>query len=183
MNTRTREPHTPDGPFHPARKSRTGGTVINLITAVIFFGALALGAWWIIKSWGEASAEYTGAMIDAKHSAESVACHANLRTIWQNLQMYAITNEEYPPSSQALIEWCGNSKLFQCPDPDGAKYIYIPGQTPDMSPENILIFEPNAVHNDHASVLRLSGKIELIPPDQLRRDVERTKASLTSSSR
>jgi len=165
------------------RANPPGGTIINLITAVVLFGLLALAAWWVIKGLGEAGKEYSGAMINATHKATMIACQSNLQAIGQNIQVYAISGEDYPPSLQALREWSGSSQLFQCPDPNGGLYVYIPGQNGNMSGENILVYEPNAVHNGHCNVLRVGGRVEPLTPDQLNQALAQTRAEISSRRR
>lgn len=165
------------------RANPPGGTIINLITAVIIFGLLALAAWWVIKGLGEAGQEYSGAMIKATHKATMIACQSNLQVIGQNIQVYAISGEDYPASLQALREWSGSSQLFQCPDPNGGRYVYIPGQNGDTSGENILVYEPNAVHDGHCNVLRLSGRVEPLTPEQLNQALAQTRAEISSPRR
>jgi len=142
-----------------------------------------LAAWWVIKGLGEATEEYTGAMVDAKHSVLSVKCNSNMQTIRQNLQIYATTNGEFPASLQEFVEWSGNSRLFQCPAPDGARYIYIPGQTANMPGDNVVVYEPNAVHNGRCNALRLSGRVDLLTPEELNQALELTSARLRSPRR
>jgi len=165
------------------RASRPGGTIINLITAVVLFGLLALAAWWVIKGLGEAGREYSGAMINATRKATMIACQNNLQVIGQNIQVYAISGEDYPPSLQALREWSGSSQLFQCPDPNGGLYVYIPGQNGDMPGENVLVYEPNAVHNGHCNILRLGGRVEPLTPEQLSQALVQTRAEMSSRRR
>ena len=176
--------HITDKRTSPARRAnRQGGTVINVITAVILFGLLFLAARWVIKGWGRAAEDYTGAMIDARHDAESVKCQMNMRTIGQNIQIYSISNDGLPKSMDQLRRFSGGSALFHCPHRDGAEYIYIPGQTKDMSPSNILVFEPNAVHDQHCSVLLLNGTVGLLTKEQLDIAVKRTKADIRQRRR
>ena len=137
--------------MRPAR----GGTIINIITAVVFFGLIALGIMWIMKTAGEAGQQYTTAMVQTQDKAAAVSCQMNLRTIGQNLQMYAISNEGFPANQQELMNFCGNTRLFRCPDPNGAEYIYIPGQRGDMPDTNVLVYEPKPVHNGRCNVLFL----------------------------
>ena len=111
------------------RAVRFGGTIINVATAIIFFGLLILAVSWTIKQWGQATEEYTGAMIDARHDAFSVKCQMNMRTIAQNIQIYSISNEALPESMEELRRFGGGSELYRCPAPDGAEYIYVPGQS------------------------------------------------------
>ncbi len=165
--------------FLPARRTDSyGGTIINIITAIIFFGLIALGVLWVIKNVGQAGQEYTEGMIRTENKAITVTCQTNLRAIGQNIQIYAISNDSFPPSLEALIEFSGTTKLFQCPDPEGGKYVYIPGQNNNMHPTNILVYEPKPVHNGRCNVLRLNMQIELLSPEQLQQAVEQTLAGL-----
>ena len=160
------------------RAAPRGGTTVNTITAVVFFGLFALGIWWLMKSIGETGQQYTQAMVQTQHKATSIKCQTNLRTIGQNMQIYAINNETYPPSLEALEQWSGSTELFRCPAPDGQKYVYIPGQNGSMSPQNILVYEREAVHDGRCNVLRLNGQIESLTPEELELAVVRTLAGL-----
>jgi hypothetical protein len=155
-----------------------GGTIINTLFALIFLGLIGLGIWWIIKSFGQAGEQYTQTMIDTKYTAETVKCQTNLRTIAQNIQIYALSNEGFPPSLQALIEWSGSTQLFKCPSPDAGEYVYVPGQRSGMSPANVLLYESGPVHDGRCSVLRLDGQIELLTPEELQQALAQTQASL-----
>ncbi len=158
-----------------SRTAAHGGTIINTITIVIFLGLIILGLWWIFKTLGQAGEQYTDAMITTQHKALVINCHANLRSIWQCIQSYAITNEQFPSSQDELVQWCGGSKIFRCPASDPpVEYVYIPGQNLDMPPDNILVYEPEPVHDGKCSVLRLSGQIDLLTPEEVRVAVIRT---------
>ena len=165
-------------PLKSHRAGLHGGTIINVIFALIFFGLIGWGVWWVIKSYGQAGQQYTQAMIDAKFSAESVKCQTNLRAIAQNIQIYALENEGFPPSLQALIKWSGSTQLFKCPSPDAGQYVYIPGQKSGMSPSNVLVYESKPVHDGRCNVLRLGGQIELLTPEELQQALAQTQASL-----
>jgi hypothetical protein len=132
----------------PHRADLHGGTIINLLFALIFFGLIGLGVWWIIKSFGQAGEQYTQTMINTKYTAETVKCQTNLRTIAQNIQIYALSNEGFPPSLEGLVQWSGSTQLFKCPSPDAGKYVYIPGQNGSKPPANVLLYESKPVH-DH----------------------------------
>jgi len=155
-----------------------GGTIINIITAMIFLGLLVFAVMWIFKSVGEVGQQYSESMIETRYTAITVKCQTNLRAIGQNIQMYAISNGEFPSSQEALVQWSGSTQLFQCPAPDGEKYVYIPGQNADMPQENILVFESKAVHDGRCSILRLGGQIELLTPEQVQQAVARTLAGI-----
>jgi len=165
--------------FLPSRRAGPyGGTIVNIITAIIFFGLIALGVLWVIKNIGQASQQYTEGMIKTQNKAVTVKCQLNMRTIAQNIQIYALSNDSFPPSLEALIEFSGSTQLFQCPDPEGGKYVYIPGQNNSMPPENILLYEPKPVHDGRCNVLRLNRQVELLTPEQVQQAVAQTLASL-----
>ena len=155
-----------------------GGTIVNIITALVFFGLLGYGIMWLIKSYGEAGEQYTEAMVQAKHDATSVKCQMNLRTISQNLQLYAVSNGTYPASLQELIDFSGSTQLFKCPSEDGEQYKYIPGQGRSASDQNILLYESKAIHDGRASVLRLNGQLDLLTPEELQQAINQTIANL-----
>ncbi len=165
--------------FLSARRADShGGTIINIVTAIIFFGLIALAVLWVIKNLGQAGQQYTDTMVKTKHTAITVKCQLNLRAIGQNIQMYAISNESFPPSLEELVQWSGSTQLFQCPAPEGGKYVYIPGQNSSMPPTNILLYEPKPVHDGRCSVLRLGRQIELLSLEQVQKAVAQTQAGL-----
>lgn len=167
-----------------ARRSiRPGGTAINVITGLIVLALAILAISWIVRQWGRAAEEYTGGIIQTKQNSESVTCQMNMRTIGQNIQIYALTNEEFPASMEELRQFSGGSQLFRCPDREGAEYIYVPGQTNEMSGSNILAYEPNAVHDGQCSVLLLNGTVGLIGPEQLDAALKRTQAEIIARRR
>ncbi|MHC4203741.1 MAG: hypothetical protein ACYSTT_03765 [Planctomycetota bacterium] len=165
--------------FLPARRTYSrGGTIINVVAAIIFFGLIALGVLWVIKNIGQAGQQYTDGMIKTQNKAVTVKCQLNLRTIAQNIQMYAMSNDSFPPSLEALISWSGSTQLFQCPDPEGGRYVYIHGQNNSMPPMNILLYETRPVHDGRCNVLRLSRQIELLSPEEVKQAVAQTLAGL-----
>jgi hypothetical protein len=164
-------------PCAAARRKR-GGTIINIITAVVFFGLIALGVLWVIKQTGKATQQYGEAMIDTSHKASALKCQMNMRSIYQNLQVYAMENEKYPSSQQELVDYCGDSRLFHCNEPNAPMYVYIPGQRGDMPPTNVLLYEPGPVHEGKCNVLFANGQTALLTPDELKQAIAATAATL-----
>jgi len=158
-------------------KKHSGGTIINIIVALIFFGLIAMGVMWVFKTAGDMGEQYSDAMVNTQLKAVDVKCQLNIRAIHQCLQVYALSNGEFPESQGALERECGSTQLFQCPDPNGQKYIYMPGQRPDMPGQNILLYEPNFVHNGKSNVLLLNGQITALTPEELKAGLMLTKAS------
>ena len=159
-------------------EKRSGGTIINIITTVIFFGLIAFGVMWVMKQTGEQVEQYSQTMVNVQNKATITACSMNLNTIRKSLQMYAITNDGLPESFDELAREVGNSRVFQCPEPNSPKYSYVPGQTLNSPGENILLYEPKPVHNGMCNILRVNGTIELLTPEELQAALEQTKAHL-----
>jgi hypothetical protein len=164
--------------FSNGRSYRTGGTVINIITAVIFFGLIVFGVMWVMKQTGEQVEQYSQGMVTAQNKATTTSCQLNLKSIYTNLQMYAIENNQFPDSLEEIVSWSGDSRLYKCPDPDGQEYIYIPGQRLNSPGSNIIMYESEPVHNGGCNVLRVNGAIDLISPEELEIAIRETKAHL-----
>lgn len=155
-----------------------GGTIINVLTAVIFFGLIGLSVWWVFKTAGQAGEEYGEAMVRTSNKASIIQCQTNMRTIWQNLQLYAAENGKFPSSQKELVDWCGNSRLFHCHEPNAPDYVYIPEHTHDMAAGSVLLYEPAPVHDGKCNVLLLGGQMDALPPEELKVAVEATIAML-----
>jgi prepilin-type processing-associated H-X9-DG protein len=145
-----------------------GGTIINIITGLIFFGLIGYGVYWVTKQTGQATDQYMTAMVNTQKNAKSLTCQMNLRSIGQTLQTYAISNEAFPASQEELVSFAGyGSKLFHCPDPNGGEYIYVPGPRLDASTPVIVVYESKPVHNGKCNVLFSDGQIVALTPEEL----------------
>lgn len=156
-----------------ARARGHGGTIINVITGLILFGAIGFGVYWVIKTTGQASEQYMTGMVNTKKQATTVSCQMNLRSIGQTLQTYAVGNEAYPDSQQALVDYGGyGSKLFHCPDPNGGEYVYVPGHRVDASAPSVMVYESKPVHNGKCNVLFSDGQIAALTPEELQQALD-----------
>ena len=164
--------------FSLLHEKRRGGTIINIITAIILFGLIAAGVLWVIKTAGDMGGQYTTAMVNTQNQATELKCQTNMRSIWQVIQAYGLSNDKLPESFDDLVSETGYSSLFQCPEPNSPKYDYIPGQTLDSPGDNILLYEPEPVHNGKGNVLRVNGRIDLLSPEELQAALEQTKVHL-----
>ena len=161
-----------------SRRQSRGGTIINVLVGIIFFGGMALGIWWIFKQVGTAGQQYTNVVIDTSNRASALKCQTNMRSIYQSIQMYAISNDEFPGSQEELVEYCGGSRVFRCDEPNAPPYVYIAGQRPDMPPTNVLVYEPQPVHEGRGCALFLGGQIAMLAPEELKPAVEATLAQV-----
>ena len=159
-----------------ARNLPRGGTIINILTALIFFGLLAAGIAWIMKTTGEAGKQYGEAMIDTQHKSMTLACQMNFRSIAQCLQTYAIGNESFPDSQEELVSYCGGSRVCRCPDPCGVDYVCLPGGEGDVPPTTVLVYEPKPVHDGRCNVLFVGGQIASLTPEELKPFLDATLA-------
>jgi hypothetical protein len=157
------------------------GKLIGIIISLIVLGLLGIGIAWIVKSTGEAGSQYTGAMVNTKRRAVALQCQMNLNTIWQNLRMYAIEKQSFPPSLKTLADWGADSQLLRCPAPDGGQYVYIPGQNENMPGQNVLVYEQKAAHDGCCNLLRVNGQIDLLTPEQVKAEVNKTYIRLRES--
>jgi len=152
---------------HPQR-FRHGWSTTDIVTVIVVLGLVGLGVWWVIKTMGQAGQQYTEGMIRARDNATSVKCQLNMRSVWQMLQTTATVDGSYPESRQDLEHLCGNSRLLRCPDPNGAPYVYMPPKRIDDQSAQIVLYEPNAVHNGRCSVLLSNGQLGLVTPEELK---------------
>ncbi|MCH8194371.1 MAG: hypothetical protein IIA65_10205 [Planctomycetes bacterium] len=155
--------------WEETRRSCWGGSAIDILSALVGVGLLAWAGWWIFKTMGRAGQQYAEGMISAQHRSTEVVCQINMRSIWQGLQMAATSEGTYPESKSDLIRWCGDPRLFHCPDPNGGEYRYLPAQRVDGSRVVVLLYEPNAVHDGRRCVLLSNGQIGLLTGDEFKR--------------
>ncbi len=154
------------------------GKLIGIVIALIVLGLFGFAIWWVVKSVGDAGSQYSGAMVDTKRKATALQCQMNMRTIWQNLRLYSIENESFPPSLEALAEWGADPRQFRCPASEEQQYIYIPGQSENMPAQNVLVYELKPVHDGRCNLLRVDGQMELLTPEQVQAAVAETQAQL-----
>ena len=147
---------------------KRGGTIINALFALIFLGLLFLGIWWAMKQFGQATQEYGQAMVNASNQASAIKCESNMRSIYQFLQMEVTVNGEFPASQGELVAACGTEAIFRCSEPNAPTYVYIPGQRFDVPPSNVLVYEPEPVHNGKCTVLFAGGQIAMLTPEELK---------------
>ena len=76
------------------------------------------------------------------------------------------------------MRFSGNTQLFRCPSPEGEQYKYIPGHGANSPDSNVVLYEPKAVHDGRAGVLRLGGQVELLTPEELQQAIDQTLANL-----
>lgn len=162
---------------HEIVRRARGGTIVNVVVAIVFFGLIALGVLWVIKQTGQTTRQYGQALTDTTDKASAMKCRMNMRSIYQSLQVYALENETFPSSQQELVDYCGDSRLFRCSEPNAPIYVYVPGQRSDLPGTNVLLYEPTSVHEGRCCVLFVNGQTVLLTPAELEQALEATKAN------
>ena len=158
-----------------------GGTIIDVAFAIAFFGLLALGIFWLCKAWGQATHDYGRAMIQATETATALKCEMNMNSVWQCIEAHLTESDELPSSREDLVRLCGDSRLLRCDEPNGLPYVYVAGQRPNMPGSNVLVYEPIPVHQGRSAVLFLSGRVDMLDPNSLRRAVQETQSQISRS--
>ena len=163
-------------PHMLAPRAHQGSSTTDMIFITLVLGLLGCGIWWIIKTVGQSGQQYSKALIKTSDSADTMKCQMNMRSIWQCLQVYTVSEGEYPDSGQAFRRVCGDLRLMHCPDPNGGDYVYIRPKRVDDTVVRVVLYEPNAVHDGQCNALLSNGQIGQIPPAEL-------KAILSRASR
>ena len=152
----------------PARKTRQGSSTTDMVFISLVIVLLGCGIWWIIKTIGQSGQQYSKALINTSDSADTMKCQMNMRSIWQCLQVYTVSEGQYPEPGQAFRHVCGDLRLMHCPDPNGGDYVYIRPKRVDDTVVRVLVYEPNAVHDEQCNALFSNGQIGQIPPAELK---------------
>lgn len=157
---------------------RSGGTITNILTVGIIVVLIGIGVMSLMKQAGETTTEYAQGMVNTTNKASSLACTSNMGQIFQILQMYSMTEDKLPESYDDLVSEVGMTQIFHCSEPNAPNYTYIPGQTLSSPADNILLYESVPVHSGKCNVLRVSGRVEMLSPEELQAAIEQTKSHL-----
>ncbi len=123
----------------------------------------------------------------ARELSKRTVCAANLRGIGQAMYIYAQDDNKFPPDLDAVVKAnYSTPRQFICPsttatEADGldACYVYIPGQSNDSNPTNVLLYEKPENHGGEGSnVLFVDGHVEFLPNGEVERRVQETKEKL-----
>jgi hypothetical protein len=170
---------------HTSRSKAAGGGFdkgkwITIAAVVGLFALLMTGAYFVIKMFAQTGEQYGHALIGARERAGDVGCALQLTNIYRSLETAALAADgKYPDSITELY----SLSAFHCPARDGPAYQYIPGQDRSMPPDNVLVYETAAAHEGRCSVLRLSGAVELLTPQEVQTAVAETQRVLEAKAK
>lgn len=120
------------------------------------------------------------ALARSRQLALRMTSATNLSSIGKACLIYANDHDDkLPPNLEALV---GTAELspktleskLKPKDFDGPSYIYIPGQTAEMNPGNVVAYDNPAFCVDGLNVLFLDSHVEFMKPDEFRRELKET---------
>ena len=117
---------------------------------------------------------YLQTVIYSRTFAETRKCQTRLRTLSQELRIYASMNEKFPDSLAELRR----PDLTKSPMRDAGSYKYVGGQTPRMDGNNVLVYLEEINHRGKYHVLRLGGTVEEVDPKNLPAELQATRDNM-----
>jgi len=126
------------------------------------------------------------ALAKAREKARTVASMSHLKQIGLALHMYADENDDkLPPDLDKLGSHLPDRSMLESPRKpkgfSGPSYVYVPGQTLEMNPGNIVAYENPEFAKDKILVLFLDGHVEAMTREAFQRELEETKERLGGS--
>jgi hypothetical protein len=151
-----------------------------IVVLVALFGGLMVGAYFVVKGMAHTGEQYGRALQSAQKRGTGVSCAVQLAVIHKSLQIAAESADGKFP--RALTELYSARELH-CPANEEVPYVYVPGQDQSMPGDNVLVYEPRATHDGRCSVLRLNGKVEMLPTQDLAAELDKTRAVIAAAKR
>lgn len=114
---------------------------------------------------------YFETVIHSKTVTETRMCQVRLRSLGQELRLYAAAEGKFPPSLADLK----NPNLIKSPMRPNPEYLYIAGQSPNMPPRNILVYLEQTNHENKCHVLYIDGTTASLSPEALKKALDNDK--------
>jgi phage FluMu protein Com len=150
---------------------------------LIAVGALAVaGLIWalafVVKQFAAGPLEYQRQVAQTPKTVQGVMTKMNLASIGKAIRVYSAVNGSYPAILEQLVSGgLVPEAMLQARTP-GKTLAYVAGQS-DLSPgDNILVYEEQPGPDGLCDVLRISGQVQSLSPDQLRAALEQTKSQV-----
>ena len=155
-----------------------GGTIINVITGLIFFGLIGYGVYWVMKTTGQAGQQYVTAMVNTKKKATTLSCQMNLRSIAPDPP--DLRDQQREPTRPASRNWSISPatapSCSTAPTRTAASTSILPGHRSDDSAPTVVVYESKPVHNGKCNVLFSDGQIVPLTPEELKQALEAAPA-------
>jgi len=114
-------------------------------------------------------------LTNVQQGAKETRCLQQLKTLYSDLQLYSAMHGRLPDRLEDLQR----PDLIRCPLSNGPAYQYIAGQNDRMPGSNVLVYESVGFHGGLDGLLRLDGTVELLPSEQVARQVDQTHRQLS----
>lgn len=119
------------------------------------------------------------AMARAREQARIAVSMNNLKQLGLACHMYAEDHQgKFPDDLEKAKSYYRDSKILESPrkpkDFEGPSYIYIPGQSQEGYPGNIVVYENPEFAGEKIVALFLDGHVERMPPDRFQSELEAT---------
>ncbi|MCJ7544287.1 MAG: hypothetical protein MUP47_06935 [Phycisphaerae bacterium] len=151
-----------------------------IAVGVAVFLLLMIGAYFVIKGLAKGGQEYGQALHGAQERGSEVGCTLQLTNVYRSLQIAAMSADGKFPASLGELYSPGE---LHCPSREGPAYVYVPGQDLSMPGSNVLVYEAAPAHDGKCSVLRLNGRVELLTPEALQAELDRTRRAMAPRRR
>lgn len=119
------------------------------------------------------------AMAKAREHARYAASLNNLKQIGLALHLYSQDNDgKFPSDLENAQRYYHNAKILESPRKpgyfEGPSYVYIPDQSVESNPGNIVVYENPEYAWDDIAVLFLDGHVEKMSSDRFQSELEAT---------
>jgi len=119
------------------------------------------------------------AMARAREQARITVAMSHLKQIGLALHTYAQENQDkFPSDLEKAKRYLGSDKMLESPrkpkDFEGPSYIYIPDQSLEGYPGNIVAYENPEFAEEKIVVLFLDGHVERMEPDRFQSELKET---------
>jgi hypothetical protein len=152
------------------------GVLLTVLGGLVVLGAIFIPK--LIATSRRGLDSYYNPVVETKHIAERTVAQSDLNNVRKALEYWHNVQGGYPNSLEDLVHAAYMKTTSLRPSaPDGQPYVYLPGQTDQSDPTNILVYEPTAVRDMH-NVIRRDLSSEMITPERLVNDLMETKRKL-----
>lgn len=114
------------------------------------------------------SKDYLSLVASAPKKALAVKCMSNLQNLHSALMAYSATHNGKVPATLDELAQAGGlvDAALVCPVRGGQRYVYVPPTSARAPSTTIIARDATAAHDGMVNVLRLSGSVTSLSPEQ-----------------
>jgi hypothetical protein len=126
--------------------------------------------------------KYLHLTLRARGMAAELKAIMAMATIATAIQQYRMQNDAMPATLDDLVQArILDERALQSPVRGAGRYTYIPGQDASMDRRNVLVYDAKAIYPNGCCILRLGGRAETIPAQQLDEEIEQTHKRIAAA--